>query len=114
MNWKFWKKTPDQNGGDAAKTSRSARPKDLPEVVGRKMVVSMKMDPDEVWALKCVSRPLEGRKKAYEFRIFNPNKAVNAGVAVKDWSSLEDRPDLILYSGCHDKETGSVEFSGNA
>ncbi|BBO75640.1 hypothetical protein DSCW_30570 [Desulfosarcina widdelii] len=114
MNWKFWKKTPDQNGGTAAHPPRSARPKDLPEVVGRKMVVSLKMDPDEVWALKCVSRPLEGRKKQYEFRIFSPNKAITSGVAVKDWSSLEDRPDLIMYSGQYNKETGSVDFSENS
>jgi len=114
MNWKFWKKTPDQNGGKTTKTPRSARPKDLPEVVGRKLVVSLKMDPDVVWALKCVSRPLEGRKKEYEFMIFNPNRAINSGVAVKDWSTLEDRPDLILCSGHYNKETGSVEFSGNA
>ena len=114
MNWKFWEKTPDQTGGRGTKTPRSAKPKDLPEVVGRKMVVSLKMDPDLVWALKCVSRPLEGHKKRFEFRIFSPNKAINAGVAVKDWSSLEDRPDLIMYSGQYNKETGSVDFSDNS
>ena len=78
------------------------------------MVVSLKMDPDEVWALKCVSRPLEGRKKQFEFRIFSPSKAFASGVAVKDWSSLENRPDLIMFSGHYDNETGSVDFSGNA
>ena len=114
MNWKFWKKTPDQNGSTTAQTPKSARPKDLPEVVGRKMVVSLKMDPDLVWALKCVSRPLEGRKKEYEFMIFNPHKAVTAGIAVKDWSTLEARPDLILHSGHYNKETGSVHFADNA
>ncbi len=75
------------------------------------MVVSMKIDPDVVWALKYVSRPVEGHKKAQEFRIFSSDKAFGAGVTVKDWSSLDNRPDLILYSGCYDRETEKIDFS---
>lgn len=108
MNWKFWKKTSDQDGGPGGKIPRSARPKALPEAVGRKMVVAMKLDPDMVWALKYVSRPKEGNGNIREFRVFDPVNSLNAGLSVKEWSSLDDRPDLILYSGYYD--TGAVSI----
>jgi hypothetical protein len=110
MNWKFWKKTSDQAGGPGSKIPRSARPKELPEAVGRKMVAAMKLDPDMVWALKYVSRPKEGNGNIREFRIFDPVKTLNAGLSVKEWSSLDDRSDLILYSGFYDKGAVSIDI----
>ena len=110
MNWKFWKKTPDRAGVAGGKIARSAKPKDLPEAVGRKMVVAMKLDPDMVWALKYVSRPKEGNDSIREFRIFDPGKALSAGLSVKEWSSLDDRSELILYSGYYDKGTANIDF----
>ena len=82
MNWKFWKKTSDRTGGTGGKISRSARSKDLPEAVGRKMVVAMKLDPDMVWTLKYVCRPKEGDGNIREFRIFSPDKALQTGLSV--------------------------------
>jgi hypothetical protein len=110
MNWKFWKRSSDRTGGTGGKTPRASRPKDLPEAVGRKMVVNMKLDPDMVWALKYVSRPKEGSEKVREFRIFDPNKALSTGLSVKDWSSLDERSELILYSGYYDKGTASIDI----
>ena len=111
MNWKFWKKGTDQvdNGAHRPKL---AKPIDLPEAVGRKMVVAMKMDPDEVWALKYVSRPVEGRKHVYEFMLFSPESARQAGVVVRDWSSFDSRPELALYSGFYDKNASNIDIHG--
>ena len=112
MNWKFWKKDgPD--GNTQLKGTKLSKPKDLPEPVGRKMVVGMKMDPDVVWSLKYVSRPIEDRRNASEFRIFNPEKVIHSGVMVKNWASLDDRPGLILYSGIYDKNSNSVDIQVN-
>jgi hypothetical protein len=109
MNWKFWKKEAlDGSGG--AKSANFPKPKELPESIGRKMVVEMELDPDMVWSLRCVTRPMENRQKTNEFRIFNPDKARLAGVTVRNWTSLDDWPDLILYSGCHDKSNNRVEI----
>lgn len=107
MNWKFWKKdTPavvvDVNG------SKLAKPKDLPEPVGRKMVTGMKLDPDLVWSLKYVSRPSGEGRNASEFRIFNPETAHQKGIAIKNWTSLDELPDLILYAGHYDKNSKNV------
>lgn len=111
MGWKFWKKQePEINGGAAAVGAKLAKPKDLPEPVGRKMVVGMKMDPDLVWSLKYVSRPAEGRLKTSEFRIFDPEKAKLAGVIVKNWTSLDDRQELVMFAGLFDKSANRIDF----
>lgn len=110
MNWKFWKKEAPAGGGGGSKSAKLGKPRDLPEPVGRKMVVEMKLDPDEVWSLKYVGRPAQNGGKSSEFRIFNPTKAQMAGVNVKDWTSLDDRPELILYTGIFDKGSNKVDM----
>ena len=109
MNWKFWKK---ESPSEATSTNepKLAKPKEVPEPVGRKMVTGMKLDPDLVWSLKYVSRPIGDHRNASEFRIFNPKTAQQKGVAVKNWTSLDDLPDLILYSGLYDKKANSIEI----
>lgn len=111
MNWKFWEKGTDQ-GGHGAHRPKLAKPINLPEAVGRKMVVAMKMDPDEVWALKYVSRPVEGQKNVYEFKLFNPESARQAGVVARDWTSFDSQPDLVLFNGFYDKNASSIDIHG--
>jgi hypothetical protein len=111
MNWTFWKKQATEGNGGAT-TIKLDKPKELPDEVGRKMVVTMKLDPDLVWSLKYVSRPLEGRPKTREFRIFNPATVNRAGVVVKNWTSFDDRPELVMYSGYYDKSSSQVEIQG--
>ena len=110
MNWKFWQK---KGGGDSEKApiKKLAKPSELPNAVGRKMVVGMQLDPDEVWALKYVSRPSDGQAGIHDFRLFHPNEAAQAGLAVKDWYSLDDHPHLILYEGRYGKHDQSVEIN---
>ena len=109
MNWKFWKKesTVATTGTNGPKL---AKPKEIPEPVGRKMVTGMKLDPDLVWSLKYVSRPMGDRRNASEFRIYNPETALQKGIAVKNWTSLDDLPGLIHYSGSYDKGSNSIEI----
>ena len=109
MNWKFWNKK-SSNGTAGENGPKLAKPKEVPEPVGRKMVTGMKLDPDLVWSLKYVSRPLGDRRNASEFRIFNPETAHQKGIAVKNWTTLDDLPDLILYSGYYDKGANSIEI----
>ena len=109
MNWKFWKKE-SQNETAGANGPKPAKPKEVPEPVGRKMVTGMKLDPDLVWSLKYVSRPMGERRNTSEFRIFNPETAHQKGIAVNNWRSLDDMPDLILYSGYYDKSANSIEI----
>lgn len=82
-------------------------PKEIPELVARYLVVEEKKDPDWVWKLKGVVRPA-GKKKAFYCRVFDEAQVVQAGVKVKDWTSLEGHPDLILWEGYFDKETNTA------
>ena len=109
MNWKFWKKE-SIDAAPGANGPKLAKPKEVPEPVGRKMVTGMKLDPDLVWSLKYVSRPMGDRRNASEFRIYNPDTALQKGIAVKNWTSLDDLPDLILYSGSYDKGSNSIDI----
>ena len=82
-------------------------PKDIPELVGRFLVVEEKKNPDWVWKLKGVVYPA-GKKKAFYCRVFDDAQTAKAGVGVKDWTSLDDHPDLVLWEGYCDKETNTA------
>ena len=82
-------------------------PKGIPELAGRYLVVEEKKDPDWVWKLKGVVRPA-GKKKAFYCRVFDDAQVAQAGVKVKDWTSLDGHPDLILWEGYFDKETNTA------
>lgn len=75
----------------------------IPEQVGRHMVIQMRQDPDWVWKLRGVCRPTD-KKRVFYCRIFDEGQTRQAGLKVKDWTSLEERPDLILWEGYFDKE----------
>jgi len=98
----FWKREKDKEG-----EVKLPGPKGIPDLAGRHMVVEEKKDPNWVWNLKGVVRPA-GKKGAFYCRVFSEAQAAQAGVKVKDWTSLDDHPDLILWEGYFDKETNEV------
>jgi hypothetical protein len=98
----FWKRAKTKEG-----ELQLPGPKGIPQVVGGHMVVEEKKDPDWVWNLKGVIRPTE-KKKAFYSRVFSETQAAQAGVKVKDWSSLDDHSALILWEGYFDTETNTV------
>jgi hypothetical protein len=109
MNWKFWRKIA-KDGYANQKPFRNSKPRELPEKIGRKMVVEMKIDPDLVWSLKYVNRPMDETRKIKEFSLYSPEKAKQAGVVIKDWMSLENHPELVLYTGRHYQGDDSIEI----
>ena len=108
MNWKFWKKT--EKAANGSKPNKPAKPREIPEAVGRKLVVEKNIDPDEVWSLRYVSNAMDELPGAYAFRLFDPEKARTAGVDVKDWTTLDTFPDLILYQGIYRKTDKRVDI----
>ena len=87
-----------------------ARPKELPDRVGRFLVTQLKEDPDWVWSLKCAIRPKADEKNVFEVRIFNPATAAKKGVAVANFHSLDAHPDIILFFCSFNKNTVSVQL----
>lgn len=100
------KKYRNENIGQA-KVEKLPGPKEIPMEVGSYMVVEMKQNPDRVWQLKGVVLPTNDKKTFY-CRIFDESKVKEAGVKVRDWTSLDAYPDLILWEGFSDKETHTV------
>ena len=96
----FWKKG---NG------EKLPGPKDMPELVGRHLVVDKKKEPDWVWHLKGVVRKNPAGKKRFDVRIFDPNEAASKQVKVKDYTTFDQHPELILYEGWFDKASMAAE-----
>lgn len=107
MGWKFWQKKTGE--GDVPKVKKLPKPKDLPTGVGRFLVVDMKLDPDWVWNLKSVSAPREDRS-SFDIRIFDEAEASAKDVWIKDFATLENHRDLILFEGWYDKNTWKMDI----
>ena len=106
----FRKKKPAREEPSKIRVERLLRPKDIPELVGRYLIVDLGQNPDWVWKLKgVVRRRLEG-KHAFDFRVFDGARAVAKKVTVKDYNSLDEHPDLILYQGWFDKKSMRVQI----
>ena len=105
MGWKFWdKKTSSEN----RKRSKLSKPQEMPELVGRHLVVELGEDPDWVWRLKTVQRHREDGNGASDIRVFSTASAAVKGVSVENYDSLDEHPDLILFEGWFDKGSRSI------
>ena len=109
MNWKFW-----QRGEAGASSGGLPKPKDLPEAVGRHLVVDLNLDPDLVWALKAVLRPREESRDMADIRVFNPAKVNAVGVTVRNYATLDGHPELILYEGWFNKKTHQTKITSKS
>jgi len=106
----FWKKKPATEEPSKPKAEKLPKPKDIPELVGRHLITQMKKDPDWVWKLKGVVRPRSDGKDRFDFRVFDEAKVAGTKVAVRNYTSLDEHPDLILYRGWFDKKSGEVKI----
>ncbi|QTA79992.1 Uncharacterized protein dnl_22770 [Desulfonema limicola] len=103
MNLKFWQKD----------KSKLPKPQELPSGVGRYLVVNLKLESDWVWNLKAVVRPKENVKSINNIRIYDPSTAAAMEVKVKDYTSLDNYPDLILFDGWYDKDSWEMKIRDN-
>jgi hypothetical protein len=110
MDWKFWRKNKTDTLNISNKTKRLGKPRDLPQDVGRHLVVVNGLDPDWVWGLSCVEKPRENAKNTFDFRIFNSISAAQNSVKIIDYHSLDNHMDLVLFAGCYAKDKRSVEL----
>ena len=104
MAWNFWKQRPAMDELSKAKEEKLSKPKDIPEQVGRYIVVDLGKNPDWVWQLKSVVRR-QTEKHRYNVRVFDEIQARARGVSVRDYTTLDEHPDLILFEGWYDKKS---------
>ncbi len=109
MNWKFWK-TENKNGPSLIRgSSRLPKPKDLPDRVGMHLVTQLKLDPDWVWSLKGAVRHTAD-KQIVDIRIFDPKEAVMNDMNITDFSCLDHYPEMVLFEGSFNKNTGWIDI----
>jgi hypothetical protein len=109
MAWGFFKKRSDSVDLSKEKQERLSKPQEIPEPVGRCLVVDLGKEPDWVWKLRSVVRRQE-EKYRYDVRVFDENQAGARGVRIKDYTTLDEYPDLILFEGWYDKKSYKVHM----
>lgn len=105
----FWKRK-DEKPATAGvplpvKSEKFSGPRDIPEIAGRYLVTQEKLDPDWVWKLKAVIKNSPRGKTVFEVRVFDEAQVAKKQVKVRDWTTFDDHPELILYEGWFDKES---------
>jgi len=113
MFWEKWKKKPASGEPSKPKTEKLPGPRSIEELVGRHMIVDLKLDPDWIWQLRSVVRRRTGGPHRFDFRVFSGTQVAAKKMEVKDYTSLDDYPDLILYQGWFDKVSMEVHFEEN-
>lgn len=82
----------------------------IPGLVQKHLVTERKMAPDLVNLLKAVVRKNVTGEKAFNIRVFDESEGLAKKVQVKDYSSLDEHPDLIIYEGWFNETLKQVEL----
>jgi hypothetical protein len=108
----LWNKWFNKTSPKTPRKPKLKPPSNLPQQVGRYLVVNLGKDPDWVWELKAVVKPAEnGKKSARRFRVYDPVQSAKQWIKIIDYHSLDDYPEIILYEGDYDNDTNAVSFS---
>jgi hypothetical protein len=110
MGWKFWERNETAAAPSTGNSKKLEKPRELPQEVGRHLVAEQDLDPDWIWNLKCVRKPKESSKSAFNIRIFSPENVAQHNVKVSDFASLDNHMDLVIFDGWYDKENRTVKL----
>jgi hypothetical protein len=83
--------------------------KEIPGSVQNYLVAEKKMDPVLVKFLRAVERK-STTGATFNIRVFDNSEAIAKKVEVKDYTSLDECPDLILYEGWFDEGAKQVQL----
>ena len=103
----FWGK---KSTKEEEKKEKLSGPKEIPGLVQNYLVAERKMGPDLVKLLKAVVRKSPTGETAFNIRVFDESEGVAKKVQVKDYTSLDERPDLIIYEGWFDEGSKQVKL----
>jgi hypothetical protein len=92
----FWGK---KSVNKESKKEKLPGPQAIPGLVQKHLVAESKMDPDLVKLLRAVMLKNSNEEKAFHIRIFDGSEALAKKVQVKNYTSLDEYPDLIIYEG---------------
>lgn len=87
------------------KAEKLPGPQEVPQVVGRDIVSKLHKEPDWVWySLKAVVRKNPRGTDVFDVRVFDIKEAASKA-KIKDYTSLDEHPELILFEGWFDKKS---------
>ena len=109
MHWKFWQKA-TQIETPKANEKKLPGQKSINDLVGRHLVIEFGKNPDWVWNLKNVLRQRPEAESSFDVRVFNQAEAAEKKVDVKNYLTLDEHPDLILFEGWFDKKSQKIEL----
>jgi hypothetical protein len=100
----FWNKK-------SAKEDEKLRgPGMIPGLVQKHLIAERKMDPNLVQLLKALVRKSATVETAFNIRVFDESEALAKNVEVKDYTSLDEHPNLIIYEGQFDEGAKQVKL----
>ena len=105
----FWKK-PKTEESSQPKSEKLPGPRSIEELVGRHLVVDLKQNPDWVWQLRSVVRQVASGKHKFEFRVYDAAQETAKDAKIKDYTSFDKYPELVLYQGWFDKVSMEMHF----
>lgn len=85
-------------------------PMQIPGLVGKHLLTEYKMEPDLMQILKAVVRKNPKAVKMFDCRIFDPSEAEASEIRIKDYTSLDEHPELLLYEGWFDEGSKHAEL----
>ncbi|MFC2020078.1 hypothetical protein ACFLU4_09100 [Chloroflexota bacterium] len=106
----FWKKKTKTEEPSKPKIEKLHGPSSIEAILATKLIVDLKQHPDLIWNLHSVVRQRSGDGQRFDFRIFDAARVAATRVEVKDYTSFDDYPELIVFQGWFDKESGEVHF----
>jgi hypothetical protein len=98
----FWKKKSDSG------EEKLSGPKVLPGIVQQYLIKEMKVEADFAPLLKSVAR--KNGTTGFLIRIYDESDVMARKIEVKNFLSLDDKPEAIIYDGSYDEATKKVEL----
>jgi hypothetical protein len=102
----FWNK----RLANEEKKEKLSGPQAIPSLVQKYMVEGWKMDPDLLKLFDAVVLKGSAEGTTFNIRIFDGSDALAKKVQVKNYTSLDEHPDLIIYEGQFDERLKQVKL----
>ena len=93
-----------------AKPEKLPGPRELPGIVEKYLVQKTQKDPESVRTLRVVIRRRQDGEKTFNIRVFDDNLTSERNVKVKDFTTFDSYPELLLYEGWYDEKAKKVEL----
>ena len=106
----FWKKKTKTEEPSKPKMEKLPGPSSIEGILATKLIVDLQQDADRIWKLHSVVCQRSGGGQRFDFRVFDADRVRATRVEVKDYTSFDDYPELIVYQGWFDKKSGEVHF----